>query len=95
LRKSPATEFQKILKIGIKSDNLQKDQIVDNLRKNADDEKIIEIIKMLETFDFYKFTSVNLDKDYISALLNGVETLIPVFKNYKSGDICKRSYKNG
>ncbi len=69
------------IETGIKSDNLQKDQIADNLRKkNADDEKIVEIIKMLETFDFYKFASVNLDKDSISALLNGVETLIMNFK---------------
>jgi hypothetical protein len=50
------------IETGIKSDNLQKDQIADNLRrKNADDEKIIEIIKMLEVFDFYKFTSANLE----------------------------------
>jgi len=84
------------IETGIKSDNLQKDQIADNLRgKNANDEKIIEIIKMLETFDFYKFASVNLDKDSISALLNSVEALILNFKNYKNGNICKRSYKNG
>ncbi|GHT06398.1 hypothetical protein AGMMS5026_02120 [Endomicrobiia bacterium] len=69
------------IETGIKSDNLQKNQITGNLRKkNADDEKIIEIIKMLERFDFYKFASVNLDKDSINALLINVETLILSFK---------------
>ncbi|MDR0820102.1 MAG: hypothetical protein LBN19_01030 [Endomicrobium sp.] len=41
---------------------------------------LIEIIKMLGMFDFYKFASVNLDKDSINALLNSVETLILNFK---------------
>jgi hypothetical protein len=40
------------------------------VKKNADDEKIIEIIKCWERLIFYKFASVNLGKDSVNALLN-------------------------
>ncbi|MCA6080085.1 MAG: BatD family protein [Endomicrobium sp.] len=64
------------IETSVVSDNLQRDKIAYNLRvKGANDEKIAEIINMLERFDFYKFASVNLDKDSANALLNDVKTL--------------------
>ncbi|MDR3256387.1 MAG: BatD family protein [Endomicrobium sp.] len=64
------------IKTNIVSDNLQNAQILDNLRrKGVSEEKISEIIRILETLNFYKFASVNLDKISITALLNDVRTL--------------------
>jgi hypothetical protein len=64
------------LKTGVEADNLQKDRIVDNLRKkNIDDEKIADIIKTLDRLNFYKFTLVNLDKNSTVDLINAVKKI--------------------
>ncbi|MDR3071167.1 MAG: BatD family protein [Endomicrobium sp.] len=64
------------VKTSIASDNLTKDQITDNLRKNStNDETISRIIKMLEKLNFYRFGPVDIDKDLVMTLLEEVKNI--------------------
>jgi hypothetical protein len=59
-----------------KSQIFDRSQIVDNLRKkNIDDDKIADIIRILDRLDFYKFARATLDKDSAIDLINTIKKI--------------------
>jgi hypothetical protein len=65
------------IKTGILSDNLSGVQIKEKLLKSGLDEVYIgKIIKIYDKLNFYKFASVNLDKESIKILIDAVKSLI-------------------
>ncbi|MDR1244605.1 MAG: BatD family protein [Endomicrobium sp.] len=65
------------IKTGILSDNLSGVQIKEKLLKSGLDEVYIgKIIKIYDKLNFYKFASVNLDKESIKTLIDAVKSLI-------------------
>ena len=70
------------IKTGVVSDNLQQSQILDNLQKSGvDGECIDKMERILIKLDFYRFASVQLDKESISVLLDDVKIVSLILKN--------------
>ena len=64
-------------KTGILSDNLSVVQIKEKLLKSGVEEVYIDkIMKIYDKLNFYKFASVNLDKESIKILIDAVKSLI-------------------
>ncbi|MCA6070435.1 MAG: BatD family protein [Endomicrobium sp.] len=69
------------IKTGVASDNLQQSQIFDNLQKSGvNGENIDKMKEILIKLNLYKFASVQLDKELISALLDDVKTVSLILK---------------
>ncbi|MDR2066340.1 MAG: BatD family protein [Endomicrobium sp.] len=56
---------------------LSKNEIIEELKKlELNSEKVDKILKIFEEFNFYKYSSVNLNRDYVYKLLNDVKYLV-------------------
>ncbi|MDR1243972.1 MAG: BatD family protein [Endomicrobium sp.] len=56
---------------------LSKNAIIEELKKlELNGEKVDKILKIFEEFNFYKYSSVNLNKEYVYKLLNDVKYLV-------------------
>jgi hypothetical protein len=58
---------------------LSKDAIIEELKKlELSDEKVDKILKIFEEFNFYKYSSVYLNKEYVYKLLCDVKYLVTI-----------------
>ncbi|MDR2395061.1 MAG: BatD family protein [Endomicrobium sp.] len=76
LLNSAFTKFLNV-QVDIQSQLLSKNAVAEELKKAGLNSEIIDkILKIVEEFNFYKYSSINLSKEYVCKVLNEVKCII-------------------